>query len=925
MTVAETCIRRPVMTTLLTLGLLFLGLFAYRLLPVAALPEVELPTIHVSASLPGASPESMASSVALPLEKEFSTIAGLESINSSNNRGETSITLQFSLDREIDAAALDVQTAISSALRRLPSEMTTPPSFRKVNPSNYPILYLALRSPTLPLSMVNEFAETRVGQRLATLPGVGQVQIYGRQKFAVRIRVDPDRLAASNLTLDDVRAAVAAANTNSPTGTLSGDTRSVTLEAHDQLSNAEDFRPLIIAWRKGAPVRLSDVAEVVDSVEGDKNANWYNGTRAVVLAIQRQPGANTVEVAERIRALMPQFRAQLPPSLDIGIVFDRSQSIHASVNDVQFTLVLAAVLVVLVIFLFLGSARATIIPGVVMPVSLIGTFCAMYLLGYGINNVSLLALTLAVGFVVDDAIVVLENIVRHVESGETVMEAALKGSREISFTIVSITLSLVAAFVPILFMGGLLGRLFREFAGTITVAILISGIVSLTLTPMMCSRFLRPGSGGEKGERPGPFARAVGRTFDAVQEKYRTSLDATLRHPRLMLLLTLSSLALAVAGFVLIPKGFLPTEDTGQISVATEAAEDISFPAMVEHQKAVADIIRGEPDVETVNSVVGAGGPNPNLSNGRMFVVLKPWAERSRSSPEIIQSLRKKVAQVPGITVYFQPVQNLTFGGRPSKSLYQYTLQAGTTEELYRWADEFLSRFKALPALQDVTSDLQIKSPMALVAIDRDKAAALGVSAEELRGVLFSAYGSRQVATIYTSSDSYAVLMEVGPEFQRETNELSRLRLRAGDGGLVPLDAVASVSRVPGPLAVNHMGQLPAVTLSFNLAPGVALGEAMEHISAVERALAPPASVSGTFQGTAQIFQQSLSNQGLLIAAALVLVYIVLGVLYESFVHPITILSGLPSAAVGALATLMLAGYELTVIATIGIILLIGI
>ncbi|MEO5375219.1 MAG: efflux RND transporter permease subunit [Alphaproteobacteria bacterium] len=922
MNVPELCIRRPVMTTLLTAALVIFGLFSYRLLPVAALPAVEFPTIVVSASLPGASPESMASSVATPLEKQFSTIAGVASINSVNTRGSTQVTLQFVLDRPIDAAALDVQSAISAALRRLPPEMTTPPSFRKLNPADQPIVFLALSSATLPLSEINEYAETRIAQRLSTLPGVAQVQVNGQQKFAVRVRVDPSRLAERNLSLDDIRRVVAAANSNVPTGSLNGPRQAVTLEASGQLGDAAAYAPLIVAWRNNTPVRLGDVADVVDSVENDQVATWYNGTRAIVLAVQRQPDANTVAVADAVRTTLDSLRSQFPPSLRIEVLFDRSQSIRASVADVQFTLGLTIVLVVLVIFLFLRNLNATLIPAVVLPVSLIGTFSAMYLLGHSIDNLSLLALTLAVGFVVDDAIVVLENIVRHTESGQDVRTAAFRGSREIAFTILSITASLVAAFIPILFMSGVVGRLFNEFAVTISVAILISGAVSLTLTPMMCSRLLRP---VVAADRHGRLYHLVGRGFDGLLAGYRVTLDRVLAHPRITLAVTLLTLGGTVHAFMIVPKGFFPIEDTGLVLGITEAAEDTSFDAMAQRQKALAAIVKNDPDVVSVNSSVGAGGPNVAGNTGRMFIGLKPWGERTATAPEVIQGLRKKVSQVPGIVVYFQPVQNLNVGGRTSKSMFQYTLQAGTTDELYHWVPLLEARVKALPGLQDVSSDLQVRSPIAVVAIDREKAATLGVTSDDLRNALFTAYGTRQVGTIYTPSNSYQIIVEVDPRFQKETEDLSLLYVRSSTGRLVPLRAVARVEYAVGPLAVNHQSQLPSATLSFNLAPGVALGDAVDRILAVQREMAMPSSIAGSFQGTAQFFRQALENQGVLIGAAVLVVYIVLGVLYESFVHPITILSGLPSAALGALITLIAFGQELSVIATIGVVLLIGI
>lgn len=913
MSLPELCIRRPVMTVLLTAAIVVFGMFAYRLLAVAALPKVEYPTINVSASLPGASPETMAAAVATPLEKQFSTISGITSISSGNGRGTTSITLQFDLDRSIDAAALDVQSAISVAQRRLPAEMTTPPSFRKVNPADQPIFLLALHSATLPLTVVNDYGENTLAQRISTLSGVAQVLIYGQQKSAVRVRVDPGALAGRGIGIDEVQKAISAATSNTPVGVLTTASQSLTLEVNGAKATAADIAPVVVAWKNGAPVRLSDIAQVIDGVENDKTASWFNGTRSVVLAVQRQPDANTVEVADSIRALLPTFRAQIPPAIGIDVLVDRSQSIRDSIHDMQMTLGLTIGLVVLVIFLFLRNFTATLVPAVVLPVSLIGTFAAMQLLGYSINNLSMMAITLAVGFVVDDAIVMLENIVRHVEKGESVMQAALKGSREIGFTIVSITVSLVAAFIPVLFMGGILGRLFHEFSVTLSVAILISGVVSLTLTPLMCSRILRPANGHGHAAQPSPL-------FERMLGAYRRSLDVVLKHPAATLGMTFATLAATVGLFMVVQKGFFPQEDTGLMYVSVEASEDTSFAAMVERQKRVAAIVKADPAVLTVQSSVGGG----QVNTGRMFVQLKPLAERPRM-PEIIQRLRKSVAGEPGVAVFFQPTQNVSLGARSSKSLYQYTLQAGDLELLHRWATTIEEKLRNVAQLQDVTTDLQIRSPIAFIDVDRDRAAALGITANQLRSSLYSGFGSRQVATIYTPADDYAVILEIDPQYQQDADDLSRLHVSRPDGTLVPLGSFATLHRTVGPSSINHQGQMPAVTLSFNLAPGIALGTAMEAIKGAETAVGLPATVITSFQGTAQVFQDSLANQGLLLLAAVIVVYIVLGVLYESFVHPITILSGLPSAAMGALLTLMLFGQELTVIAMIGIVLLIGI
>jgi HAE1 family hydrophobic/amphiphilic exporter-1 len=920
--ISELCIRRPVMTTLVMIAVLLTGVFGYRLLPVAALPRVDMPTIQVSASLPGASPEIMASSVATPLERQFSTIAGVNSITSISGQGSTSITLQFDLDRDIDGAALDVQSALSVAARRLPDEMTTPPSFQKVNPANQPVILLALSSETLPLSQVNEYADSMMSPRLATLPGVAQVSIYGAQKFAVRVRFNPDALAAKGISVDEVQQALAAANSNSPVGSLDGSNQSFTLEASGPLAKAELYRPLVVAWRNGAPVRLSDVATVEDSVENEKLASWFNGTRSIVLAIQRQPDANTVAVTDAVKNLLPEFRRILPPSVNLEVLVDRSESIRESVHDVQFTLALTMALVVMVIFLFLRSLRATIIPALALPVSLVGTFGGMYLLGFSINNLSLLALTLSVGFVVDDAIVMLENIVRHVENGERPFEAALRGSREIGFTILSITISLVAVFIPVLFMGGVVGRLFNEFAVTISLAIVISGFVSLTLTPMLCARLLK---GHQAPERhPGHFYRASERAFDAMLAGYRRTLDGALVHRRLMLLVTALSIGATVWAVGAIHKGFFPNEDTGLIFVSTEAAQDTSFEAMVERQKVVAQIVQSDPNVLLANSIVGIGGSAAAVNNGRIFVQLKPRGER-RPMAEVQQILRERLSQVPGMNVYLQPVQNIQIGGRLAKAQYQYTLQGVDQDQLYDWAPKLEAKARTLPGFQDVSSDLQLASRQAVVDIDRDAAARLGVTVEQVRSTLYSAFGTRQVSTIYTPTNYYEVILEVDPKLQRDPASLSRLYVRSASGTLVPLDSLAKVRIEAAPLSISHQGQLAAVTIAFNLAPGFSLGQAVAEIEAAQRELAMPATISGSFQGTAQAFQDSLGNQGILLLAALATIYIVLGILYESFIHPLTILSGLPSAALGALATLMLFGLDLNVIAIIGIVMLIGI
>jgi HAE1 family hydrophobic/amphiphilic exporter-1 len=921
MTLPELCIRRPVMTTLLMLAFVIFGLFGYRLLPVAAIPRVDFPTIVVAAQLPGASPESMASSVATPLERQFSTIAGLDSMISTSGQGITAITMQFNLDRNIDGAALDVQSAITTAARLLPIEMTIPPSFQKVNPADQPVMYICLNSDTLPLSAVDEYAETLMAQRISMLLGVAQVQVFGSQKFAVRIQVKPDALAAKGLALADVRNAVAAANSNTPVGQLSGTDQTFTLEANAQLANAAQFQKIPIAYKNGAPIRLGDVAVVVDSVENNKIASWFNGKRGVILSVMRQPDANTVEVVDSVKRLLPVFRAQIPPSVSMNVMNDRSTSIRNAVDDVQFTLMLTVGLVVLVIFLFLRNVTATVIPALALPVSIIGTFAGMYVLGYSIDNLSLMALTLSVGFVVDDAIVMLENIVRHIENGERPFEAALKGSREVAFTIVSMTLSLVAVFIPVLFMSGVVGRVFREFAVTISLTILISGIVSLTLTPMLCSRFLKTHHGPQNR-----FYRASEAVFDGMLDAYEWMLRRVLNWKLATLVVTILSVLLTGYLYGAISKGFFPSEDTGLLFAFTEAAQDISYDSMVAHQQRVADIVRADPNVEDVTSVVGATSFSPALDNGRVLVQLKPRDQRRLSADQVIQQLRRKVAQEPGMKVYFQSLQNIQLGGRLAKSTYQYTIQDGNTDELYRLAPLLQDKIAEIPGFQDVNSDLQLRNRQAVVDVDRDKAAQFGLTIDLVKNALYDAFGTRQISTIYAPTNDYQVIIEVDPNYQRDPTDLSHFFLRAGNGQTIPLSAVASLRPSIGPVLVNHQGQLPSVTISFNLDSNrISLGDATAAISRIERQLNLPVTVSTGFQGTAQVFRDSLRGQGLLLMAAVLVIYMVLGILYESFIHPITILSGLPSAGLGALLTLMLVHMDLSVIAIIGIVMLIGI
>ncbi|MBA4788233.1 MAG: efflux RND transporter permease subunit [Rhizobiales bacterium] len=919
---SDLCIRRPVMTCLMMLSLVVAGLFAYRLLPVAALPRVDFPTINISATLPGASPETMASAVATVIERQLATISGISSLTSSSTQGSTSITVQFDLSRNIDDAALDVQSALSVAQRQLPDEMTTPPSFRKVNPADAPVILLAISSDTLPLSTVNEYADTILGQQISQLPGVAQVQIYGTQKYAVRIRVDPAAAGVRNISASDIQGAVQAAASNTPIGQLSGPRQNLTIDMGTAKATAEPFRRIVVAWRNGAPVRLDEIARVTDGVENERVASWFNDNRAIVLAVVRQPEANTVAVVDEVRGHLDQYRAQLPPSVSIEVLNDRSRSVRDAVADVQKTLLEAVVLVVLVIFLFLRNVRATIIPSLALPLSIVATFAAMWVLDFSINNMTLLALTLCVGFVVDDAIVVLENIYRHIENGERPFKAAILGAREIGFTIISMTLSLVAVFIPVLFMGGVVGRVFREFAVTISVAILVSGFVSLTLTPMLCARLLKP---VDHSKRPNVFFRASERVFDAWLAGYRISLDFVLRHRPFMLAVTFATMGLAVYLYVIVPKGFFPTEDTGFITGTVEAATDISFDGMVERQKAVADAVRGDPNVAYLVSTAGATGVSRTTNSGRMFIALKPQSEGRPSAFNIIQDLRKRVSGIPGVKVFFQPVQNINIGGVASKSQFQYTLQSSDSQALYPAATAMEDRLTALPQLRDVTSDLQITNPQLTINLEKDKAAALGITEEQLRNALYTQFGTRQIATLYTPTNQYAVIVEAQPRFQQDATDLGRVYLRTSSGAVVPLETVADITRTVGPLQIAHQQQQPAVTISFNLAPGVSLGQAVDAIGTAERQANLPASINTGFQGTAQVFQDSLSNQPLLILAAVVVIYIVLGILYESFVHPLTILSGLPSAGIGALLTLMVFNMELSVIALIGIIMLVGI
>jgi hydrophobic/amphiphilic exporter-1 (mainly G- bacteria), HAE1 family len=906
-------IRRPVATTLVMLGILMFGIMAYRLLPVSDLPNVDFPTITVGAGLPGASPQTMAAAVATPLEKQFSTIAGIDAMTSSSTLGSTNITLQFALSRNIDAAAQDVQSAISKTLRQLPPGMQ-PPSYSKSNPADSPILYLALTSGTMQLSALDEWAETFLAQRLSTVDGVAQVQVFGSAKYAVRIQVDPKALAARGISLDEVTNAVSAGNPNLPTGTLWGPQRAYTVMADGSISSAPEFRKLAVTYQNGAPVRLQDVAQVLDDVQDSRNASWYDGKRSIVLAIQRQPGTNTVQVAGRVKEMVATLGGQIPASVEINTLYDRSVSIRQSVNDVQVTLLITLALVVMVIFLFLKNLSATVIPSLALPFSIIGTFSVMYLMGYSLDNLSLMALTLSVGFVVDDAIVMLENIVRHMEKGKPAMQAALDGAREIGFTILSMTLSLTAVFIPVLLMGGILGRLFHEFAVTIGVAILVSGFVSLTLTPMLCSRFLRPPKEGKHGR----FYETTERVYQRGLGLYERSLAWVMDHRPTAMLFSLGILVATLLLYPFVPKGFIPTEDQGQIRGTTETLEGASFESMRDHQLAVSDIVGRDPNVLHYMSFIGGG----TMNQGRLSIRLKPTGERLPAD-QVVRELNAKLNSVTGIRTYLQLPPSINIGGRPTKTQYQFTLQSADMDALYDNAGKLERVLRGLPTLADVTTDLQIKNPQVSVKIDRDRATSLGVTVEQIEQALYDAYGSRQVSTIYTPNNQYWVIIELLPEYQRDPAALQLLYLRSQSGKLVPLTSVASATSDVGPLSVNHSGQLPSVTLSFNLPPGVSLGTAVNDVQkAAQRTL--PSTISTGFSGTAQAFQSSQQGLLFLLVLAILVIYIVLGILYESFVHPLTILSGLPFAGFGALLTLFIFRTELSIYAFVGIIMLVG-
>ena len=891
MSISSLFIRRPVMTTLIVLALMLAGVQGYRMLPVSDLPNVDFPTITVTATLPGASPETMASAVATPLERVFSTIQGVDSMNSTSVYGSTQITLQFALERNIDAAAQDVQSMIMQANKDMPKDMTSPPSYRKANPADTPILYLVLKSSVLPLSDVDEFAETMLAQRISMVSGVAQVQVFGSQKYAVRVQLDPQELATRQVGINEVSAAVQSANVNLPAGDLQGTNRAFTVQAEGQIFRADGYGPLIVAYRNGAPVRLNDVGKVSDSVENDKVASWFRDTRAIVLAVQRQPGTNTVEVVEGVKALLPSFKEQLPKAVEMEILFDRSQSIRESVNDVKFTLMLTTALVVLVIFLFLRHVRATLIPALALISSVVGTFAAMYAFGFNIDNLSLMSLTLATGFVVDDAIVMLENVIRHMEKGEKPMDAAFIGSREIGFTIVSMTVSLVAVFIPVLFMPGIMGRIFREFAITISAAILISGVISLTQTPMLCSRFLRPPDEG----RHGLLYRVLEWGFDSMLWVYRWTLYGVMRARPLVMLVFVALIVLTGYLFTIVPKGFIPSEDTGQIRVTTEAAQGVSFREMTEHQQALAAVVNQDPNVQAFMSSVGGGATFTATANaGRMFIVLKDRDKRI-GVEQFIAKMRATLAKVPGIKAYLQNPPPIALGGQVTRGQYQYTLQATNLDDLYNFGPILEKKLKEAKlengkGLLDVNSDLLLKNPEANIEVDRDKASSLGLSVGQVEDALYTAYGSRQISTIYAPTNQYRVVMELLPEYKSDPSSLSLLYVRSSTGKLVPLDTVTRVRKEVGPMTVAHLGQLPSVTISFNLPPDVSLGAATELVAKVTRETLP-STITGSFQGTAQAFQKSMGGTMFLLFAALVVVYIVLGVLYESFIHPITILS----------------------------------
>ncbi len=926
MNFSETFIRRPIATSLLMAAIALFGVVAYRGLPVSDLPNVDFPTLLVTASLPGASPETMASSVATPLENQFSTIAGLTTMTSVNSLGSTQITLGFDLDRSLDGAAVDVQAAITQASRLLPLGMPTPPTFTKVNPADQPILYLALTSKTVPLWTLDEYAETQIAKRISMISGVAQVQVLGAQKYAVHVQMDPHALAAHQVGLNEVESALKAWNVNLPAGQITGPQRAFTLQASGQLMTAAAYRPLIVAYKNGSPVRLQELGDVIDSVEDDKTASWFftpeNDQRAIILAIQRQPGTNTIDVTDNIQRLMRTFRTELPPSVHMDTLYDRSDTIRESYTDVQFTMLMTLGLVIAVIFVFLRNVSATVIPSLALPFSIIGTFAVMYLLHYSLDNLSMMALILSVGFVVDDAIVMLENIFRHMELGQKPLAASLIGSKEIGFTIVSMTLSLAAVFIPVLFMSGVLGRLFREFSVTICVAILISGVVSVTLTPMLCSRFLRAPDHHSRGR----FYHFTESIFEAVLRAYDRTLQICLRHRLATMLASFVVLGGTAYMFTIIPKGFIPDQDTNQIAGVVEAAQGTSFYQMIDYQQAASEVIQADPDVEAFMSTIGGtaatnlGGPN----FGQYTIRLKARNQRKRSVNDIIADLRPKLAEIPGINVYLQNPPTINLSGQVTKSQYQFSMQSAVKDELYANADKMQQLIAQLPGLEDVTTNLAITSPQVNVEVDRDKAASLQTDVNSVESAFYDAYGQHWVSTIYAAVNEYKVLQELQPKYQSDPKALSLLYFKSNSGTLIPLDTLAKAKTDVGPQSINHYGQLNAVTISFDLKPGVALGDVVTKIQDIARDTLPP-TISTSFEGAAEAFQSSLGNLAVLLVVAIMVVYIVLGILYESYIHPLTILSGLPSAGFGALLTLLLFRMDLNIYAFVGLIMLIGI
>ena len=920
MNISSPFIARPVATSLLMVGLLLVGLAAYPLLPVASLPNVNYPTISVTAQLPGADPQTMASSVATPLEEQFGQIPGVTQMTSSSALGTTSITLQFDLSRDIEGASTDTLAAINAANGQLPPAMIFPPTIRKVNPADTPILVLALTSSTLPLTTIDAYAENILFQKISQISGVGLVTIGGQQKPAIRVQVNPQALAARGVGLEDVRNVISQANVDQPKGTLNSPRRTYTINTNDQLLSPDAYNQLIVAYRNGSPVRIQDIGAAINAPENDLLAGWFNQQRAIILAVQRQPGANVIATVDRVKAMLPQLQAAIPKDIRVSILSDRTETIRASVSDVRFTLVLTVALVVMVIFVFLRNFWATVIPAVTVPLSLIGTFAILYEFGYSLDNLSLMALTIAVGFVVDDAVVVIENIFRHLEEGLSPMQAAIKGSGEIGFTIVSITLSLIAVFIPLFLMGGYVGLLFREFAITVSVSLVLSLVISLTLTPMMCSRLLKP-----ETHQHGRLYQLFERAFDGLLGLYGRGLNIVLRHQLITLLVMLGTIVLTGYLYVVIPKGFFPQQDTGMITGITEASEDISFPAMAERQQAAANIVLQDPAVASVGSYVGPGGPTATLNNGRMFIALKSQGERTASADEVINRLRPKLARLQGITLYMQAAQDITIGGRVSRTQYQYTLTDPDPAELNQWSAQFLEKLRAIPGIADIASDQQNAGPLLDITINRDIASSHGILPATIDNTLSDAFGQRIVSTMLTQQNQYHVVLEVQPQFQFGPNALSDIYVNSSSGQQVPLSTLVNAVEKVAPLVVNHQGQFPSVTVSFNLLPGVAIGNAVAAIQQAEKQLGKPASLTTSFQGNAQAFQSSLSSTPVLIAAALVVIYIILGVLYESTIHPITILSTLPSAGIGALLILMAFHFDLSVIALIGVILLIGI